>query len=105
MNQQAQPSPKEHHFYVAIAKFLFHRGPVTLCRGNEANAAVTMLMVVPGDEVTYPASRCIQAFKAVFWPLRTVFQRPEQRLRIWIVVADPGPGSGWGDPQIIELGQ
>ena len=24
MNQQAQPSPREHHFYVAIAKFLFH---------------------------------------------------------------------------------
>lgn len=24
MNQQALPSPREHHFYVAIAKFLFH---------------------------------------------------------------------------------
>lgn len=24
MNQQTQPSPREHHFYVAIAKFLFH---------------------------------------------------------------------------------
>ena len=25
MNQQmSQPSPREHHFYVAIAKFLFH---------------------------------------------------------------------------------
>jgi len=24
MNQQIQPSPREHHFYVAIAKFLFH---------------------------------------------------------------------------------
>ncbi|PWW05389.1 hypothetical protein [Mangrovibacter plantisponsor] len=24
MNKQTQPSPREHHFYVAIAKFLFH---------------------------------------------------------------------------------
>ena len=24
MNQQTQPSPREHHFYVSIAKFLFH---------------------------------------------------------------------------------
>ncbi len=24
MNQQTQPSPREHHFYVAIAKFIFH---------------------------------------------------------------------------------
>jgi hypothetical protein len=24
MNQQTQPLPREHHFYVAIAKFLFH---------------------------------------------------------------------------------
>ena len=24
MNQQTQPSPRKHHFYVAIAKFLFH---------------------------------------------------------------------------------
>ena len=28
--------------------------PVTLGRGDEANAAVTMLMVVPGDKVTHP---------------------------------------------------
>ncbi len=24
MNQQTQPSPREHHFYVSVAKFLFH---------------------------------------------------------------------------------
>jgi len=54
--------------------------PMTLGGGDEANAAVTMLMVVPGDKVTHPDPGSIKARKAALRPLWAVFQRPEQRL-------------------------
>ena len=51
--------------------------PVTLGRSDEANA--TMLIVVPDDEVTHPDSCGVEVRKAAPRPLRTVFQRSEQR--------------------------
>ena len=54
--------------------------PVTLGGGDEANAAVTMLIVVPDDKVTHPDPGGIKARKAALRPLWAVFQRLEQRL-------------------------
>ncbi len=42
MNQQAQPSPKEHHFYVAIAKFLFHYPEHGIAAGDTVTDCVIL---------------------------------------------------------------
>ncbi|OFA15451.1 hypothetical protein A4U49_12720 [Acidithiobacillus ferrivorans] len=52
---------------------------VALGRGDEANAAVTMFMVVPGNKIPHPYSGSIKARKAALWPLWTVLRCPEQR--------------------------
>ena len=65
---------------MAIRQQCMILAPMTLGGGDEANAAVTMLMVVPGDKVTHPESCSVEVSKAALRPLRTVFQRSEQRL-------------------------
>ena len=78
---------------------------MTLCRGDEADTAVAMLVVVPLDEVVDPDTGGAQAGKAAYWPLRAVLQRPEQGFRIGVVVAHPGSAPRRGDAQLIQLGQ
>lgn len=62
-------------------------------------------MVVSADEVPDPAECCLQVGKALFRPLRAVFQRPEQRLRVRVVVADTRTAAGRRNAQVIHLFQ
>ena len=41
--------------------------PVMLGGGNEVNTAMTMLLVVPDNEVPHPDSCGLQALKAILW--------------------------------------
>jgi len=61
---------------------------VALSRCHEAKAAMPMLVVVPANEIPDPAACGLQVGKALLRPLRAVFQRPEQRLRVRIVKSD-----------------
>src|SRR6187402_289659 len=60
---------------------------VTLCGRDEADAAVKVLVVVPGRETTDPGARLFDACKRTTRVIRSVLQRTEERLRVGIVVA------------------
>ena len=53
---------------------------MALCRAHEANAAVSMFVVVPSDELTSPGSCCLQIGEAGRRELRPILRRPEQRV-------------------------
>ena len=78
--------------------------PMALCRRNKPNLAVAMRVVVPRYEVAHPFTRGQQRGKALRGPLRTIFQGPEQRLRIRVIIADPGPAMRRRNAQIVKLG-
>ena len=53
---------------------------VTLLRADVADAAVTVINVVPAHEFSGPGAGCVQRFKALHRELRAVLGRAEQRL-------------------------
>src|SRR5690625_6162973 len=72
---------------------------------HEPDTAMPMFVVVPAQEVSYPDPRRLQIRKAVPWPLRAVFQRPEQRFRVRVVIAHSRPTTRWGDAKVMHLAQ
>jgi hypothetical protein len=59
-----------------------------VCRGCEANRAVKVVLVGPGHECVDPRSRVAERPKWSLWVARSVFEGPEQRFRVGVVVAD-----------------
>ena len=68
---------------------------------QQADAAVMVFGVVPGEEKLTEAAGILDGAEAVreLWP---VFQGFELRLRERVVVGDMGPGVGLGDTEIGE---
>src|SRR5690606_29405596 len=63
--------------------------PIMALRGcHELDAAVAVLGVVPGHEAQPPLAGLFDRRKRLLWIGRCVFQCPEQRLGIGIVVTD-----------------
>ena len=61
---------------------------MALCRGNEADGAVAMFMVVPLNEHANPLPCGKEIFKRLTRISGSVFQCLEQRFRVRIIVAD-----------------
>ena len=84
-------------------------GPIlagmALGRGDVADAAVAMLVVVPVHELPRPVSRRIQIGKALGRKLRPVFGGAEQRLGERIVVAHARPRMGRRDAEPVQHGE
>ena len=78
---------------------------MSLRRADVADAAVSMVDVVPMDEGHRPAARLLQVGEALDRELRPVLRRPDQRLGIRIVVAHPRAGVGRLHPEPVQHGQ
>lgn len=76
---------------------------MALCRCHEADAAMPVLVVVPADKIPAPAAGRLQVGKALLRPLRTVFQRAEQRFRVRVVVAHPRAAVRRCNAQVVHL--
>ena len=61
---------------------------MAFCRGDEADGAMAMLVVVPSGKGADPLTGRKEVFKRSLRIDRAVFQGLEQRLRERIVVAD-----------------
>ncbi len=68
---------------------------MTLSGRDEADTAVTMLRVVPGNEALHPGAGLIDIAEALPRVGRCVLQRPEQSLGVWVVVRDRRATKGW----------
>jgi hypothetical protein len=71
-------------------------------RGDEADGAVLVLVVVPVHEVLDPGLGCLDAVEGLGGVLRAVLDGPEQGLRVGIVVADTGSAVGGPDREVVE---
>jgi len=67
--------------------------------GEQAEPGMTMLLVVPGEEVLTKSTSILDGPKA-FGEARPVFQGFEVALRIGVVVGDMGAAMGFGNPEI-----
>src|SRR5690606_11778162 len=67
---------------------------MTIGGSYEADAAVEVLVVVPGDESGDPRTDPGERRKRLGREARPVLHRPEERLRIGVVVAHAGPAEG-----------
>ena len=82
----------------------FHIKPVMLLiRRHPAQATVPVFRVVPPDKVAYPSAGTFKVAEPFPGPLRAVFQRPEQRFGVRVVVADPGPAVRRRYTQFVQL--
>ncbi len=73
--------------------------PVTLPRSYKSYGAVMMGFVVPLHEVLSPEPRGLQVFEALRGKDGPVFVGPEERFRVGIIVAHPGPAPAGNDAQ------
>src|ERR1700733_11332974 len=76
--------------FVAATENIALPAAVTLIRCDIADGAVAMLEVVPRDEALDPTLRRGNAGKGRTWVGRSVLQRAEQSLGVWIIVRDVG---------------
>jgi len=72
---------------------------------DKLNPAMTMLGVVPAYEAVYPCPCFAYIAKAIGRPCRAIFQCSEQRLRVGVIIADPGSTEWRADTQFIHFGQ
>ena len=73
--------------------------PVTLPRSYESYGAVMMGFVVPPHEISGPEPRGFKVFEALSRKDGPVFVGSEERFRVGIVVAYPGPAPAGNDAQ------
>ena len=64
---------------------------MSIGRADVSNAAMKVLMVVPGDEAARPRSRGFEIFESCWRELWPVLRGAEQTLDECVVVADAGP--------------
>src|SRR3546814_19065065 len=75
---------------------------MTLCRRDELDATVAMLGVVPGDEALHPSTGLVDVCEAFARIGRRVFQGPEQRFRVRIIVTHRGAAKRRHDAQLLQ---
>ena len=75
---------------------------MSLHRAHVADSAVTVIVVVPGHELTRPAARILEACKARGRELWSIFRRAEQRLHKGVIVAHPRPRVRGCDAQPVQ---
>ena len=78
---------------------------MALGRGDEADRAVTVLVVVPLDQRGGPSPGGCDIGERVNWVRRTIFERFEQGFRVRIVVADGGTSQRSHAPQFLQRRQ
>jgi transposase-like protein len=78
---------------------------MTLGRGDVADAAVAVLIVVPTHEFSCPGACGVEVGEAPGRELRTVLGGAEQRLRIGVVIAHAGPRVRRLDAQPVQHSQ
>src|SRR5580693_657497 len=78
---------------------------MTLRRGNVADAAVAMLVVVPLDEAHRPLPRSVKVGKSLERELRLILRGAEQRLGKSVVIAHSWARVGRLDAEPIQHGQ
>ena len=76
---------------------------VALMGGEEVDAAVMVLKVIPLHEFSAPVTRLLKVRKPVGRVERAVLARSEQAFRIGVVVADMGPAKGWFNAQGLQF--
>ena len=72
---------------------------MAFCRGNEADGAMTMLVVVPGEELLAVQAGSLDRAEAA-GKVGPVLQRLELRFAVGVVVGNVWPGVGLGDAKI-----
>src|SRR5690606_29428772 len=78
---------------------------MTLRRAHKANAAVSMLVVVPSDELTGPTACSCQVGEAGGWELRSILRRTEQRFDERVVITHARSRVRGLDAQPVQHGQ
>ena len=76
---------------------------VPITRGDEADRAVQVLLVVPAHEAAGPRASFIDRFEGAHRILRSVLRRSKGGLREGVVVGDAGAAEGRGDAELLEL--
>jgi hypothetical protein len=76
---------------------------MTLRRGDMADAAVAVCMVVPLHEARAPVSGGLQIGKPLDRELRPILRCAEQRLGEGVVIADAWAGIGWLDTKPMSM--
>ena len=75
---------------------------MALSRADVTNATVPMLDVVPMHKVMCPSASVVEFGKALGRKFRAVFGGAKQRLRVSVVIADPGSRIGGLDAQPVQ---
>ena len=75
---------------------------VPVVGGDVPDAAVEVLAVVPGDELSDPLARVLERREGLSREAGAVLQRAEERLADRIVVADAGAAEGGNDAEALE---
>lgn len=70
---------------MSLEQALMVQSSMPLSRCDEPDTAMPVLVVVSPHEVPHPCPCGVQTGKTILRPLRAVFQRSEQRLRVGIV--------------------
>jgi hypothetical protein len=78
---------------------------MSLCRGDIADAAVPVFVVVPLHEALRPLPGSVQISKSLDRELRLIFRCAEQRLGEGVVIADARARLGWLDAEPVQHGQ
>ncbi len=74
-----------------MAADLYGQAIVTLLGRHELDAAVSVLVFVPADELGDPVTHLSLGGKCPAGVFRSILHRPEQRFRVGVVVADARP--------------
>ena len=77
---------------------------VALIRRHEPDGAVAVPMVVPVHKCAGPTEGLLQAAEGPPGVVRPVLDRAEQGFRVGVDVADPSPGEGSENPQLLQPG-
>lgn len=78
---------------------------MALCRRHVFDRAVTMLIVVPGNELVDPRARCFDTLERLAGIGWRVLERAEQALGVWVVVAHRWSAERWDDAQPLQRRQ
>ena len=87
---------------LALGEDVGVRSLMALDRGDEANPAVAVLVVVTGYERLPPGTGLLQASKAPGGIGRVVLAGPEQCLGIGVIIAGARAAIGGADPQPLQ---
>lgn len=89
---------------VALGEEVVILAGVALVGGDEAQGAMLVDMVVPGDELFDPLAGVVEVLEGFFGIPGPVLEGPEQALGVGVIVADRRSGEGGHDAQLLQGG-